>query len=80
MSGFVSGRRSRRRAGPRWPDDLREHVYSRITTACHLWPGITSHGPEHPGSVWRLSLGVWMGFAAAVDEYRREQKEASRGR
>lgn len=78
MSGFVSGRRARR-ARPLEIADIEEHVYSRLVTVCHLWPGIAPHPSGHPGSVWDLPLGVWLGFAAACDEYRRQQKEATRG-
>jgi len=47
-------------------------VYERLTTVCHLWPGIT------PLNVWNLQYPVWLMFAAQADAWAKEQKEASR--
>ena len=48
-------------------------MYKRLTTVCHLWPGIT------PFNVFGLPYSMWVSFAEAADEYQKSMKEASRG-
>jgi hypothetical protein len=40
-----------------------------------LWPGISPHDALVPTSVWNLPYGVWLGYAAAVDQYEAEMKK-----
>lgn len=47
----------------------REHVESRLTVVCHLWPGIT------PWNVWSLPLRQWLMFAAEADEWVRSRQQ-----
>ena len=36
---------------------------------CHVWPGIT------PFNVMHLTLGVWLRFAAAADDWAKSRQE-----
>ena len=54
-------------------------MYSRLIVVCQRWPSISPHGPEVPTSVWNLPYGVWLGIAAACDEYLEALKEQQRG-
>jgi hypothetical protein len=53
--------------------DIEEHVYSRIVTVSHVWPGLT------PINIWNLTLDVWLIFAQAADDWNKQQREAARG-
>lgn len=55
--------------------DLEQHVYSRMITVAHVWPGITPHPHGFPGSVWDLPLDVWLMYAQAADDWQKQQKE-----
>jgi hypothetical protein len=46
-----------------------------MTTVCHLWPSVSPHGPEVPTSIWNLQYGVWLGLAAAADQYIEQNRE-----
>lgn len=44
-------------------DDIETHVWERMVTVAHVWPGIT------PFNVWQLPLHAWIRFAAAADRW-----------
>lgn len=45
-------------------------MYSRIVPCSHYFPGINAL------TVWQLTVGEWRLYAAAVDDIKRQQKEA----
>ncbi|WP_279387567.1 hypothetical protein [Nocardioides jejuensis] len=41
---------------------------------CEVWPGIT------PWSIWDLTYGMWIGFAASADAVIEERRKAAKAR